>query len=177
MPKRRTQLTDTQVSELTRAYTQSKDGVVRTRLQAVRLYGTGYPVDEILDIAGCSRTSLMEWCRKYRDSSLAGLLDHRQGGNHSKLTARQRQEVQARLEQYTPRALFGPHTATADGQYWTVEDLKQALAQWYNLTYKSHSSYYALLLACGFSYQQTERVFKSRRELQVLEFEQQVEKN
>ena len=177
MPKRRVRLTETQINELTWAYAHSKDGLVRTRLQAIRLYGTGYPVEEILDITGCSRTSLMEWYRKYRDSNLAGLMDHRLGGNHSKLTPAQRQEVQARLEQYTPRALFGPHTATADGQYWTVEDLTRALEQWYSLTYKSHSSYYELLLACGFSYQQTERVFKSRREFQVVEFEEQVEKN
>lgn len=34
-----------------------------------------------------------------------------------------------------------------------------------------------LLHLCGFSYQKTEKVFKSRRETKVADFEEQLEKN
>ncbi len=33
------------------------------RLQAVRLYGTGFPVETIRELVGGSWRSLMEWCQ------------------------------------------------------------------------------------------------------------------
>jgi hypothetical protein len=47
MATRQFHLTEIQVKELTNAYTNCKDGPIRTRYQAVRLYGTGYPVKEV----------------------------------------------------------------------------------------------------------------------------------
>jgi hypothetical protein len=70
--RRKFQLSEEQVRELTSAYRYGRDGPTRPRLQAVRLYGTGYPVNEIMEITGCSRTSLMEWCRAYRDEGVDG---------------------------------------------------------------------------------------------------------
>lgn len=44
-----------------RAYELCKDVGTRTRYQAVRLYGEGYPEAEVEAITGCARASLMEW--------------------------------------------------------------------------------------------------------------------
>jgi hypothetical protein len=52
MAKRRFHLTDEQVQELIVAYDASRDGPTRTRYQAVRLHGIGYPAQEIMDITG-----------------------------------------------------------------------------------------------------------------------------
>jgi transposase len=175
--RRRFQLTERQEKELQRAYRITKDGPTRTRLQAVRLYGQGYPVEEILRITGCNRTSLMEWCRKYREQRLEGLKDHRGGRHRAKLTLAQINELRNRLEQYTPHDLFGPAAYTASGQHWTVEDLAQAVQQWYGVTWRGRNTYQALLAQCGFSYQRTEKVYKSRRERDVMDFEERVEKN
>jgi hypothetical protein len=60
MARRRFQLTQEQVKELTYAYNCCKDGPTRTRYQAVRLYGAGYPVKEVMEITGCSRPILVE---------------------------------------------------------------------------------------------------------------------
>jgi transposase len=177
MAKRRFQLMEQQVKELTHAYAQSKDGPTRTRLQAVRLYGTGYPVKEVSEITGCSRTSLMTWCRKYRADGEAGLEDKRAGGNRAKLTAEQIEDLKERLHTYTPFNLLGPAAATTDGQFWTIEDLHQMVGQWYGRSYQSRTSYRRLLQLCGFSYQRPAKVFRSRRESQVIEFEEQLEKN
>ncbi len=166
-----------QVKELTSAYANSKDGPTRTRYLAVRLYGTGYPVKEVMDITGCSRTSLMEWCRKYRTDGVTGLVDKRVGGNRAKLTPAQVEDLRIRLHTYTPAHLFGPTAATADGQFWTVEDLQRAVQQWWGVIYRSRSSYHRLLALCGFSCQRPARVYKSRSEAQVAEFEAQLEKN
>ena len=170
-------LSEVQHAELRQAYDRTKDGPTRTRYQAVRLYGLGYPVPQIQEITGCSRTSLMDWCRLYRDQGVAGLVDGRCGGNRAKLTPQQRATVRANLHQYTPRQLFGPDTATSDGQFWTVPDLKRAVQDWFGVTWTSTSSYLALLDDCGFSYQRTQKVFKSRVERDNLAFEDLLEKN
>lgn len=168
--------TETQVVELQRAYQQAKGGATRTRLQAVKLYLQRYPVSEILEITGCSRTSLMEWCSKYRGGGIAMLEDHRGGPIRAKLRLGQVEELSQKLRQYKPYDLLGPAAHTPSGQYWTVEDLAQAVEKWYGVTWKSRTSYHDLLDQCGFSYQRTEKVYKSRREREVAEFEAMVEK-
>lgn len=177
MAKRTFQLSAPQISELWRAYDESGEGVTRTRYQAVRLYGTGYSVQIIQDVTGCSTTSLQDWVRAYRRTGLAGLRDHRDGGNSAKLTVEQRRDIEARLLQFTPHQLFGPHAHTPSGQFWTVEDLQEAVQRWFGVKYQSRVSYYNLLHACGFSYQRTEKVFKSQRPAELAAFQELVEKN
>jgi transposase len=177
MAHRTFQLNDERANALMAAYHRAKDGLQRTRLQAVRLYGLGYAVTEIQTITGCARSSLMEWCRAYVEHGIAGLDDHRRGGNSAKLTHQQITDLECKLHQYTPRSLFGRDTATSDGQAWTVPDLRRAVAYWYGVTYQSVVSYATLFDRCGFSYHRPTKVFKSRNERAVLEFETQLEKN
>ena len=84
--------------------------------------------------------------------------------------------MQQRLHQCTPRELFGAGATTADGQFWTVEDLAKVVQAQYGVEYKSRTSYIKLLALCGFSYQKTEKVFKSRSAAKVADFEEQLEK-
>ena len=177
MATRKFTVTDAQTAELRQAYDRTKDGPTRPRYQAVRLYGAGYPVAQIVEITGCSRTSLMDWCRLYGQHGVRGLVDGRVGGNRAKLTPHQRETVCANLHQYTPRQLFGPQTATPDGQFWTVPDLTRAVQEWFGVTWSSPSSYLALLADCGFSYQRAQKVYKSRSERDMLAFEEALEKN
>jgi transposase len=177
MANRRFQLKEDQIRELVNAHHCCKDGPTRTRLLAVRLYGTNYAAQEVRKITGCSQTSLLRWCQKYRQQGVSGLEDHRQGGNRALLTPEQIQELRARLHTYTPGALLGPQAATLDGQFWTVEDLQQVVQQWYGVRYKSPTSYRQLLTLCGFSRQRPARVYKSRRESDDIAFEELLEKN
>lgn len=177
MARRRFQLSEEQTKELTMAYASCKDGPTRTRFQAVRLYGIGYSVAQIMDITGCSRTSLMEWCTVYRRGGSTALVDKRLGGNRARLTLGQIQDLKGRLQTYTPGDLFGPTAATLDGPFWTIPDLQRALEQWYGINYQSPSSYHRYFHLCGFSYQRPAKVFKSRSQAEVAEFEAQLEKN
>ena len=176
MAKRKFALTEKEVRELQAAYQQEKDGPTRTRYQAVRMYGQDYSVREIQSLTGCARSSLMEWCDKYRRAGLAGLQDQRGGQNAAKLTAVQRDELREKLLMYTPQNVLGPEAHTLSGRHWSVPDLYQVVEKWFGVTYKSRTSYLGLLKTCGFSYQRTEKVFKSRREHPVMEFEAEVEK-
>jgi len=177
MAKRKFRLTETERKELLQADRVCHDAGTRTRYQAVRLYGEGYPEAEIEQITGCSRTSLMEWCRAYRADHSQGLVDKRVGGNRAKLSKLQTEELQQLLHQYTPRERLGRRASTADGQFWTVEDLALVVRERYGVEYQSRTSYSSLLRLCGFSYQKTEKIFKSRSQTQVADFEEQLEKN
>jgi len=119
----------------------------------------------------------MEWCRAYRQDPSQGLVDKRAGGNSAKLSKFQIEDLQQRLHQYTPRELFGAGAITVAGQFWTVEDLARVVREQYGVEYKSRTSYTNLLVLCGFSYQKTEKVFKSRSQDKVADFEEQLEKN
>lgn len=177
MAKRRFQLNEHQVRELWHGYDDCTDRHTRTRYQAVRLYGTGYPLQTIKDVTGCSTASLREWVQLYQLAGLDGLADHRTGGNSAKLTAEQRRDLEARLNQFTPQQLFGAQAHTPSGEFWTVEDLSDAVHRWFGVQYQSRVSYYNLFHACGFSYQRTEKVFKSQRAGEVAAFQETVEKN
>lgn len=176
MAKRKFKITEKQEQELVKEYLQSKNGPLRTRCQAVRMYGKGYGVQEIQALTGCSRTSLMEWCQLFLAQGVAGLKDKRLGGNRAKLRPVQLVALKAKLIQYTPGQLFGSQAATPDGQFWTVEDLHRAVQKWYGVNYRGRNSYTELFARCGFSYQRPAKVYKSRNQEKVAEFEELVEK-
>jgi len=176
MAKRKFTLTPEQDNELKAAYSQCRNSLTKIRYQAVRLYGTGYQVEEIENISGCSGPSLMEWCRAYRQLGVAGLVDKRCGGNRAFLTPSELEQVQQQLETYTPHQLWGAE-CYGDGQFWTVPDLAKLLERDYGIRYKSASSYRQVFDRCDFSCQRPGIYYRSRRELSVLEFEQQLEKN
>ena len=177
MPRQRSHITEQQVQQLQQAFASTKDGPTRTRYQAIRLYFQGYPVVEICEITGCNRTSLMEWCRKFRQQGTEALAEHRGGRHRARLTLEQIAALSDQLRLYTPRDLFGAGTHTASGQHWTVEDLAYAVQRWYGVTWQSRGSYHSLFSQCGFTYQRTEKVYKSRREKDIMAFEAAVEKN
>ena len=130
-----------------------------------------------MQITGCSRTSLMEWCRAYREYHAQGLVDKRAGGNHAKLSKLQIEELQQILYQYTPKERLGTKASTVDGQFWSVEDLALIVREQYGVEYQSRTSYGRLLHLCGFSCQKTEKIFKSHSATKVADFEESLEKN
>lgn len=177
MAKRKFTLTTTEVAKLKAAYHQSKDANFSKKLLAVRLYGTGHSTNSIIDLVGCSRTSLLEWVQTYQLKGLDSLKDQRRGGNHFKLTKAEKAVLKSQVHQYTPRQLLGSECASSSGAYWTADELKLLIYQKYEVIYKSSASYWALLTECGLSYQRTEKVFKSNSSFKQAEFEEQLEKN
>ena len=156
MAKRRYYLTKREVNDI-HAYMDERDDPARNvRLRAVLMYGTGSPVEEILEQVGCSRSSLLSWCRAYRFRGLSGLEDQRRGGNNARLTDGQIADLTRRLQIYSPRSIFGQKASTSDGQQWMVEDLFKAIKLWYGVVYQSRSSYYKILEMCAADKEQAE---------------------
>lgn len=177
MHRKRKLLKQEQVNELQVAQDNSPDGASAMRFQAVRLYGTGYRVEEIMAICRCSRPSLQEWNRKYQQGGIAALLDQRQGGNRALLGYEELERLQDMLHQYRPHQLFAPGKYEQDGRFWTVSTLAQLVEREYGVRYKQPCSYRILFDKCDFSYQRTAQHYLSRREQQVSEFEETFEKN
>jgi transposase len=177
MRKREFNLTESDEQALRVAYLNCRAGATRTRYQAVRLYGTGYAVTDILRICDCSRRSLLEWCQRYQAEGIVGLVDHRLGGNHARLRPLEIEELSRLLHTYTPAQLLGSAASHRDGTYWTVDDLRQVVAHRFSVCYQSMTSYRTLFTRCGFSYQRATQQYKSHNEVKVMDFAEQLEKN
>lgn len=176
--KRKQLLTPEEDQHLLLAFTNCKDGAMRTKIQAVRLYGNNMSVTEISNLTGLPRRTINRWYGRYQQQGLSGFVDNRRGGNRRYLTPEQIEDATLKLRQYRPVDLFGAEdVATADGNHWRVADLRQAVKQWYGVEFKTDVSYRQLFQKCGYSYQRTAKVFRSRSEAKVADFEEQVEKN
>jgi transposase len=162
---------------LQQAEAATRDVRVLKRLQAVRLYGTGYTTADIQTMVGCSWRALMEWCQSYRAAGPDGLHSHWPKDNALKLSRAQRADLKARLHGYRPDQVIAPEVRISQGQFWTVSDLSIVVERWYAVTYQGESSYRRLLHECGLSQQQTERQYRSRADEQtVADFQAMLEK-
>jgi transposase len=113
----------------------------------------------------------------YHQRGVEGLASHWQGGNANKLTAQQRADLAAKLEQYRPDQMLSAEIRVERSSFWNVSDLRIVVQQWYGVSYRSEGSYRKLLRACGLSYQKVERVNRSQPgAAQIAQFEQELEK-
>ncbi len=176
MATRSFHLTDEQANALQAAFLHAQDADTKTRFQAVRLYGLGYPVAQILDICACSTRSLLRWAADYQANGLSALVDHRCGGKRARLTPEQIEAVQNQLHRYSPAQLLGRAHCTGEGTFWTRADLACLLERDYHVRFQSPSSYRNLLDTCGLSYQRPAKQYKSHSDHKVMAFEEALEK-
>jgi transposase len=179
MAKRQFQLSETEIGQLRRREQQTRQAAELKRLQAVRLYGSGMRIAQIMDMVGCAESSIRAWVREYRGAGLAGLSAHhdRSAQNASKLSVAQRIDLRERLHQYRPHQVIAPELRISQGQFWTLSDLQIVVERWYGVVYEDGGSYRRLFDQCGFSYQRAERVYKSRpSEAEIAHFEAELEK-
>ena len=177
MAKRQFQLTDEEIQALEQAEWQTRDAYELRRLQAVRLYGSGVPTQQISQVVQSNERRIREWGQKYRQQGLAGLKSHWQGENALKLSREQRADLQQRVQQYRPDQVIAADVRLSRGQFWTVSDLQIVVKAWYAVEYRTLGSYRRLLHECRLSYQQTERVYRSRPDpATIADFEAELEK-
>lgn len=179
MAKRTFHLSEEEKNAFRQREAVSRDATELKRLQAVRLYGSGRAVADIIEVTGCAESSLRRWVHQYGDHGLSGLrTDYSSRSQNSrKLSEAQCADLQQRLRDYRPDQLLSPEVRLEHGQFWTVSDLAIAVEHWYGIVYTDRGSYRNLLHRCGFSYQKAERVYKSRpSEAEVAQFEAELEK-
>jgi transposase len=177
MAKRDFQLTQDQVIELRRAEQNTRSALELRRMQAVRWYGTGVAMGDIQNVVGTSERTGRRWVHRDLEKGVEGLKPGWTGQNANGLTSEQRAAIKERLQTYRPDQILAPDVRVNRGLFWTVSDLRIAVQQWYGVSYQSADSYHHLLAECGFSYQRTERVYRSRpADVDIAAFEAELEK-
>jgi transposase len=177
MAKRQFHLTDEEVKAFERAEGQTRDAYELRRLQAVRLYGSDVPTQDIMQLVQGSDRRIREWAQKYQQQGMAGLKSQWQGDNALKLSREQRADLKQRVHEDRPDQVIAPDIRTSQGRFWTVSDLQIVVKAWYDVEYRTLGSYWRLMHECELSYQQTEQVYRSRPDAQTgADFEAELEK-
>jgi transposase len=172
MTQRQFHLSDSDLQAFRTREQQTRDTHELKRLQAVRLYGSGFPMAQILQMVVASESRLRQWVQLYRAGGLTALQSKWQGNNAKKLTDAQRADLRTRLTASTPRSWH-----LSDRLFWTTSDVQTAIEQWYGVVYASARSYVYLMHECGFSFQRTRKVYRSRAHDQTIaDFEAELEK-
>jgi transposase len=123
MAKRQFQLNVQAIEQFRQAEQQTRDVHELKRLQAVRLYGTGMTIKQIMDIHNCGASSIREWVQKYQQGGLSALRSNWSSQNASKLTREQQADLRTRLHTYGPDQLLPTEVRVSEGRFWTVSDL------------------------------------------------------
>lgn len=179
MGKRQFQLTDNEIKDFKFHESQTKRVDELRRLQAVRLYGTGYEMGSITEMLTCAEHSVRLWVLGYRQAGIQALLSHYENSsqNARRLSLEEEQKLAQKLREYRPNQVLAPENYRGTGEFWTLENLKEVVARWYGVSYDYLGSYRNLLRRCGFSYQKSEGVYKSRPNQQdISDFEATFEK-
>jgi len=177
MAKRKFELTDEAQAAFEQAERQTRDAYELKRLQAVRLYGSGIATTQITWLVQASERRIREWTHKYEQQGLLGLKSAWQGENALKLSREQPADLKQRLHQYRPEQVMAQELRISRGQFWTISDLQMVVEAWYGVRYRTLDSYHRRLHECGFSYQQTEKIYRSQPdERTVADFEAELEK-
>jgi transposase len=178
MAHRQFTLTNQESTELRQAANRTREPEELKRLQAVRLYGEGQPMSDVVRLVDVAERSVLRWCAQYREEGLAGLASGRVGNqNAARLSREQRADLKDKLRQYKPDQVLPPRIRISAGAFWTVSDLRIAVQQWYGVRYQSDTSYRTLFKQCGYSLQRTERRYRSRpSDEEIADFEAELEK-
>ena len=155
MDIRHFKLTDEAVRVLEKAELGSKDVEERRHLQAVRLYGTGEPLDTILKAVQASERTLRRWAERYSAAGVGGLARRARIGNHYKLRRAERETIVDVLKTTTPAAI-----GLSERPHWTVRDVVGLVKERHGVEYVARSGYHAVLHAAGLSYQQATKVYR-----------------
>lgn len=163
MANRQFHLSQDDLQQLQQRERDTRDVKEAKRLQAVRLYGTRQPTALIQTVVGCSEGTVWKWVRRYQQAGIGGLATGGRGNEcAAKLTRAQRAGVRVRLHQQCPHEVLAVSAEQSVGQYWSVATVREAVALWYGVRFRSVTSYRALLKAAGFSLQQPETAYRSR---------------
>jgi transposase len=177
MRKRTFHLSEHELEQFCQAERKTRDAYELRRLQGVRLYGSGESIGQIQRVTQAAERSIREWVQRYQQEGLKGLASQWQGQNANKLSPAQRRDLAVKLDLYTPDQVIAADVRHEAGVFWTVSDLQIMVEKWYGVRYRSLNSYYHLLHTSGFTYQKTEKVYRSRPSAEELaDFEDMLEK-
>ena len=157
MDKRHFNLSQAQLRELEQAEQTCTDVEERRRMQGVRLYGSGEPLETVKKVVQASERSIRRWTEGYRAAGVVGLARPKMTGNHRTLSVEQRAAVLTTLREQTPASV-----GVSECAYWSVTAVAALVRSRFGLEYAAPSGYHALLREAGLSYQKVAKVYRHR---------------
>jgi transposase len=133
MQRRKFSLNDKEVAAFRQREAETRHVYELKDLQAVRLYGSGVEMTDIVETVGQAERSIWRWVRAYQRESLAGLQAGWDGQNANKLSATQRAEIKHKVETYRPDQILARDRRVSQGEFWTVSDIQWAVKTWSGL--------------------------------------------
>lgn len=122
----------------------SRDSRQCRRLLALAAVAEGRARSEAAALGGMDRQTLRDWVHRFNAEGPDGLLDRKEGGRPSKLTAAQKEELAAIVE-------AGPDRETSGLVRWRRVDLKAVIKDRFGVVYNERSVSY-LLSKLGFAH-------------------------
>ncbi len=120
----------------------SRDSRQCRRLLALAAVAEGRSRSEAAALGGMDRQTLRDWVHRFNAEGPNGLLDRKEGGRPSKLTAAQKEELAALVE-------AGPDREKTGLVRWRRVDLKAVIEDRFGVVYNERSVSY-LLSKLGF---------------------------
>ena len=137
----------------------SPEELERRRYRALQLLGDGYDAGEVARRVGVDRRSVRRWKAAYRKGGDEALKARAVSGRPTKLTAAQREELEAAL-------LAGPEAAGFDTDLWTCPRVRGMI--WKRFRVRYHVDHIGRLLrTLGWSPQRPQRLAVERDEEKI----------
>ena len=135
---------DVIASDLRALARASRDSRQCRRLLALAAVAEGRPRSEAAALGGMDRQTLRDWVHRFNAEGPDGLLDRKEGGRPSKLTAAQKEDLAAIVE-------AGPDREETGLVRWRRVDLKAVIEERFAVIYNERSVS-RLLHELGFSH-------------------------
>jgi len=144
MAKRKFHLTPEEIEEISQTLAGSQAGPGTHRLEAILAYHFGEKWATLTKRFHCSRSTLYQWCKTYRQQGRDVLVIRAHGHSVARLTSSQLTDLADKVKALRPRDIFHD-SAASNNDHWTAKDLFRAIKLWYGVVYKSPATYYGLL--------------------------------
>jgi transposase len=117
MAKRQFHLSEEEIEVIRHRERETDDPHELKRLQAVRAYGSQVPIQQIMEVVGCSQDVIRHWSRRYTQGGLDGMRSQWASQNAAKLTVEQKAEIKQRLHAHAPDEVLSAEMRISQGVF------------------------------------------------------------
>lgn len=142
---------------------KSRQPLVRERAQAIIAFNKGFSTLQVSEFLEHSEKTVRDWIRTYQEKGLSSIFPRYKGGNASKLSEEQRNEIAKRLK---------APPDSEDGiprQFWDVKTLKEYVLAEFGVEYKSPESYRLLFRISNFTLHRPMKFDARRNPIKIAE--------
>lgn len=131
------------------------------RAQTIIMIDKEKDIDEIFELTGYRRAQIFGLRKNYLNCGIKALYNKHKKNPKELLTNKQKDKIAKILKTKTP-SNFG-----YDNDHWTTMILGDFVKRYYNVSYKSRTSYYLIFRQAKFTYHKPGRVYEKHNEAEI----------